>query len=837
MQIRRLYIKGFGKLKSFKLELKPGLNVVYGPNESGKTTLYNFIRSCICGLSEKELEKYRPWDGSELNGEIVLLLHEGKELRTFSITGEKIFERNFADSLIFLSDEEDLTLRKAEDHLIARMKNNLQRVEEAQLIEDVLKKIPHYAEELLSERRQLEEKLNRLKEQIEEFHQARKQQFSNFVEISKLKQELSLLHQERSKLQAQIARLDEKIEEFLKQQLEELDRRLREVLQTLEKEKKLALLDGIQYEELLKAKAHLDELNTIIGQRQSRVEEISKLLEETVKQRNELVRSIGDEDIETFKLKLKNLTLAYKLLESNLQQLKEFESRYEPSWKAFEGLREDFLEEMVDEVEHLQQQEEMQLQSRLKLLEENSSENRKKISRSRIIAIVSALTAVASTILGFMVASWWFFLTAGLGATTLFFLTNVWRLDRQMSRDEEEMLKCQLELRAIEKRKSSATQRLFANFGVKDVSQLRQLYKRYRDWLSEKDRFERLRQELEMETKNLLEQLRQYGAEELSDVPSVILRLEETVSSIEEKSLKIAQLKESLQHLQDELSDLQRQKLSWKSELRELLEKFGLESFEEVSGAHERYHRVEELETERSKLERTKQCLQERNFECLLRQYPTLSNLLDEKTRLENLSKDVDKQIENLQTNLAELESTLNEGTLLDGVVELLKEKSLIELRSRIVEMKLERLPSLSQFLHSELERLTGSYVKKFANLFVSTFRMFSKLAENVVVDKDLSVRIVAGSDLHLSTEVLSRATIDQLILSYKTALHDTLELSEPLPLIVDNFLIRFDEERLKVAEELLKEISKTRQVLIMTSDRKLIDLLGVQPVAQLNVT
>lgn len=836
MRIVRLCIRGFGKLKSFELELKPGLNVVYGPNESGKTTLYNFIRSCICGLYEEELEKYRPWDGSELDGETVLF-HEGKELRLFSTVGEKPFERNFADSLIFLSDEEDLTLRKAEDHLIARMKNNLQRVEEAQLIEDVLKKIPRYAEELLSERRQFEEKLNRLEEQIEEFRQIRKQQFSNFVEISRLSRELSLLQEEKIKLQAQIARLDGKIEEFLKQQLEELDRKLREVVQTLEKEKRLAILNEAQYEQISNVKAQLDQLNTIIEQRRIRVEEVSKLLEETVKQRDELVHSIGAEDIETFKLKLKNLRLTYRLLESGFEQLNEFQSRYEPSWKAFEGLREDFLEEMMNEVVSFQEQGEAQLQSRLKLLEEKTTENRKKISRSRIAAIVSALAAVASTIFGFVVASWWFFLTAGLGAITLILLTNVWRLDRQLSRDEEETLKCQLELRAIEKRKSSATQKLLASFGVKDVSQLRQLYQRYRDWLSEKDRLERLKQELERETKNLLQQLRQYGAEELSDVPSVILRLEETVSSIDEKSLKIAQLKEVSQRLQDELSDLQRQKLSRESELGELLEKFGLESFEEASQAYERYHRVEKLEIERSKLERTKQCLQGREFECLLRQYPTLSTLLDEKIRLENLSKDVDKQIESMQARLTELESALNEGTLLERAVELLKEKSLIELRRRIVEMKLERLPSLSQFLHSELERLTGSYVKKFANFFVSTFRKFSKLAENVVVDKDLSVRIVAGNDLHLSTEVLSRATIDQLILSYKTALHDTLELSEPLPLIVDNFLIRFDEERLKAAAELLKEISQIRQLLIMTSDRKLIDLLGVQPVARLNAT
>ena len=45
MQIKKLQINNFGKLKNKNIELKNGINVVYGENESGKSTLLDFIIS------------------------------------------------------------------------------------------------------------------------------------------------------------------------------------------------------------------------------------------------------------------------------------------------------------------------------------------------------------------------------------------------------------------------------------------------------------------------------------------------------------------------------------------------------------------------------------------------------------------------------------------------------------------------------------------------------------------------------------------------------------------------------------------------------------------------
>ena len=45
MVIRRLKIKNFGKIRDKDMELSPGINVLYGENESGKTTTHTYIRS------------------------------------------------------------------------------------------------------------------------------------------------------------------------------------------------------------------------------------------------------------------------------------------------------------------------------------------------------------------------------------------------------------------------------------------------------------------------------------------------------------------------------------------------------------------------------------------------------------------------------------------------------------------------------------------------------------------------------------------------------------------------------------------------------------------------
>lgn len=70
MEIRELYLKNFGKFSDQRFTFEPGLNLICGENESGKTTLHAFIRSGFYGLKRTRgrgagkdvFSRYEPWD-------------------------------------------------------------------------------------------------------------------------------------------------------------------------------------------------------------------------------------------------------------------------------------------------------------------------------------------------------------------------------------------------------------------------------------------------------------------------------------------------------------------------------------------------------------------------------------------------------------------------------------------------------------------------------------------------------------------------------------------------------------------------------------------------------
>ncbi len=83
MILKNIKIKNFRQINSKEFSFKEGINVVYGPNESGKTTLYLAIISALFDDPEKVnktyLESLKPW-GENLYPEIELtFIYENKE--------------------------------------------------------------------------------------------------------------------------------------------------------------------------------------------------------------------------------------------------------------------------------------------------------------------------------------------------------------------------------------------------------------------------------------------------------------------------------------------------------------------------------------------------------------------------------------------------------------------------------------------------------------------------------------------------------------------------------------------------------------------------------------
>jgi len=71
----------FGKLQNESLKLHAGLNVIYAPNESGKSTWCAFIRAMLYGVDSAERSRagylpdklrYAPWSGAPMEGTMEL---------------------------------------------------------------------------------------------------------------------------------------------------------------------------------------------------------------------------------------------------------------------------------------------------------------------------------------------------------------------------------------------------------------------------------------------------------------------------------------------------------------------------------------------------------------------------------------------------------------------------------------------------------------------------------------------------------------------------------------------------------------------------------------------
>lgn len=90
MKIQKLKINSFGKLENKEIELKEKINIIYGENESGKSTLLKFITGMFYGLSKnkngKEIsdyDKYKPWKKDEYSGKINYQLDNGEIYEIF----------------------------------------------------------------------------------------------------------------------------------------------------------------------------------------------------------------------------------------------------------------------------------------------------------------------------------------------------------------------------------------------------------------------------------------------------------------------------------------------------------------------------------------------------------------------------------------------------------------------------------------------------------------------------------------------------------------------------------------------------------------------------------
>jgi uncharacterized protein YhaN len=141
-----------------------------------------------------------------------------------------------------------------------------------------------------------------------------------------------------------------------------------------------------------------------------------------------------------------------------------------------------------------------------------------------------------------------------------------------------------------------------------------------------------------------------------------------------------------------------------------------------------------------------------------------------------------------------------------------------------------------SMLLHREIERYRishqGPLLGRASTLFRElTLGAFARLATDYN-DKDQPVLIgVRAEGGQVSVEGMSDGTRDQLYLALRLATLEQYLLShEPLPFVVDDILIQFDDQRAAAALRVLAELSAKTQVLFFTHHWRLVELAKKLP-------
>jgi uncharacterized protein YhaN len=213
---------------------------------------------------------------------------------------------------------------------------------------------------------------------------------------------------------------------------------------------------------------------------------------------------------------------------------------------------------------------------------------------------------------------------------------------------------------------------------------------------------------------------------------------------------------------------------------------------------------------------------------------PELQELAEETERLEKERSELDQKIGALKATLDRMDGRSgaavhaeNAERLLAGLESNVEQYARLKIASTILARTVERYR----------EKHQGPLISRASELFARMTRdAFCRLrADYDDKGNPVLVGIRSESEAAVRVEGMSDGTADQLYLALRLAsLEQYLENNEPLPFVVDDILLRFDDERALATLDVLAGLAEKTQVLFFTHHRHLVALAEKAGEAQL---
>lgn len=798
MKIKELNLISFGKFQNKTISLQDGINIIYGENEAGKTTIHNFINGMFYGFLRpnvkrtfylEEHAKYKPWNKEDYSG-IISFSQDKEDYRI-----ERRFTKGEEETLVLIEDTgEDIS-------------QNIDNGDRGRVLQ------PGF-----------------------QFFGFNDTIYNNTISISQLgnKPEDELANQVRDKLINISTSLDDRLS--VDGALEDLDRKLKEIgssraptsiysrterkLRELKEEKKSIERLREEYEELLSKDIELEEkLNlenknldllkedldrAILLDKYKLYREVKSLENEIASLKNQsnklrkykdLSRKDYEEGRDLYN-EIKNLNKQEKDLAKSLEEtnrrLEELKSQENIDRRRNKDITEDYMAFQEYERE-IGEREDKNKTNDLDILkiDYNNHNNSKNIFTgiflsSIIISLVSIIIFIFNHV----------FISLGINIISIpgAFLSFI------------QLRRIKIKLDTIKEKQEK----------------------------TRKDKGENLREieGLRERQKAILNKYRLNSKIELKEVydSNYILKLQ-----VDSRKENYRDNKERKDEYLKGIKDVKEEKEGKILVLKNLLKRNyaeSLEEFKDYLGRQDSYQTiVREIENKKVILRKTLNNLDLDKLEEEVSKDIDKINSLEEGLVPEEIQKEVDRQKSKIskikidKISIEERQKGLNQdiSRLVNLNEEIKRKESLINSFNRkkdSIKMAKKSIENISKNLHRDfapsINRKVGGIIKKITN---------NKYKE-IKIDDNLQVGIINPITKEIiDINSLSGGTIDQLYFALRFGLIDSIN-NKNLPLLLDDCFIQYDEGRLKNILNFLVEEGKERQIILFTCHNREKELL-----------
>ena len=886
MYINKLYIRAFGKFTHKRIYLGKKFNIIYGENETGKSTIHNFIESMLYGFDDdskgnEQYKKYKPWNSDLYKGSITIDGFDGKKYlvtRDFLLGTTQVFDKDLDENNAPIPVDEEIGCpgeyffninnvayrntisikqlgNKTEQELSMELKNKIINLsnsrDESISIDRILSSINSIKDEAGSEDNpktllgQYALRLNELKKAKENTINANRQ--------------VMFLAMEKKKISSKI------------QETDMLISRLNDELSTYE-----LSVEKDKYLKAIPVKKELDEINEILGKyndedaaenfSKNDFDESSRIYSSLVpmyndkhnlrNKRDEAESSLDDlkNDLSnriTEDFNLDKINSDYKLYVDNKTKINDMLYKIKTGMESLESFNADEINKFMDDFNTLKEINSKQEIAKILLNDKNYELMTKFAKSSSIKSFFNTLFGIVFlSLTGLALYGGYYYGMAEYYAGSallipsfiMFSYASKCRKRTFGARKEIESIECQKAcyIRNTEKLQLEADE-IIKNSGSTSAEEFYSMYegkKTQKTVMEEKLKLlecdkkvlsglQEANEQLEKNLKNMFFtfDMNEVTEENYQKVIDIYNRKDSVKENITVMIKSIEDLNLSLSKIDKEISFEEKR-------LNMILNSNNMKSIDEFKIRVERFEYIKELKDKKAHCENfLSTVLGSQSFEELKQKTEKL-NIYDIKEidkKQHQLS--IFKKIEEKNKLLIDINNLDKEIEHIESGVrnlaEVEEEIEFYEDKKSLFKEKIEVADIAAKKILEISDSIKGDFMPLLRKSISENFAYITggKYRE-VNIDENMSITVKESDDDSRNIELdnLSGGTLDQLFLSLRISLSNILSGNQNIPVILDDSFVQYDSGRLKKSIEMLFRESERRQIILFTCQEREIE-------------